>query len=103
MNEKYRRIFVKTSREKSITDVGHIAFRRKSQLQKLYLEFNDIRNLLKPVAPMYESFQSYQFIMAFIEDQALQSKLVSYFEAFDDLENGFERLKAIGNLKRKRR
>ena len=101
MNEKYRRIFVKTSKEKSITDVGYIAFRRKSQ-DETELKTFDLKNLLKPVAPLYESFQSYQFIMAFIEDQGIQSSLVNYLEAFDDLESGYERLKAIGNLKNNR-
>ena len=63
--------------------------------QTLYL---DIEKVLRPVAPLLEFFRSYQFISSYVSDQSLLSLLISYYESFDDVNNEYNRLKAIGKL-----
>ena len=91
-----------TSKEKSIANNGFITFRKKAQdinqSGAIARQFYDIVNVLKPIAPLFESFQSYQIIMSYVNDQDLQKSLVSYYERFGGMKNGFGRLKALGKV-----
>ena len=98
-------MFVITTKENSIVNNGFISFQKSAQHEdltaKLAREFYDIINFLKPIAPLFESFKSYHFIMSFIDDRNLQKNLISYYDSFDDIKNPLQRLKAIGKFDEK--
>ena len=103
----FRRIFIKSTKEvpNSITNDGLVTFRKKINefivSNKIKKQFLNIKYELKPIAPLFASFKSYQFVVGYINDACIQSQFDVYLQTAVGLENigsSEDRLKAIGKI-----
>ena len=106
----FRRIFIKSTNEvpNSITNDGLITFRKKvnddTVTNKIKKQFLNIKYELKPIAPLFASFKSYQFVVGYINDACIQSQFDLYLQNAVGLEkigSSEDRLKAIGKIQTK--
>ena len=103
-NLAYRRIFVKatTDCKESITNEDPLTFRKKvidsSENHEIRRRFLNIKQELKPIAPLFANFHSYTFVHSFLNDGFIQSSLDSYFHSFQKIETAEQRLQAIGMI-----
>ena len=97
-NTPFQRIFVITAQAKSIGNDRFVTFRQKvSYTDDIVLknQFFNIKNQLKPIAPLFESLQSFQFIMSYINDAYIQSTLQHYYQSFNNIDSVETRMQAI--------
>lgn len=103
----FRRIFIKSTNEvpNSITNDGLVTFRKKMNefivSNKIKKQFLNIKYELKPIAPLFASFKSYQFVVGYINDACIQSQFDVYLQTAVGLEkisSSEDRLKAIGKI-----
>ena len=104
----FRRIFIKSANEvpKSITNDGLITFRKKvnsdETKNKIMRQFLNIKYELKPIAPLFASFKSYQFVVNYINDACIQSQFDLYLQTavgLEEIGTSEDRLKAIGMIR----
>ena len=69
--------------------------KKESDLKKQFL---NVKNELKPIAPLFASFASYKFVMNYINDAFIQSCLHEYFRSQENIGAVESRLKAISRI-----
>ena len=97
-NAPFRRIFIITAQQKSIGSDRFVTFRQKvSYTDDIVLknQFLNIKNQLKPIAPLFESLQSFRFVMSYINDAFIQATLQHYYQTFNNIGVVETRMQAI--------
>lgn len=103
----YRRFFLVDKQANSIANDGFVTFREKttsddnncdSDCLDLKRGWFNIKNDLKPIAPLFEGLNSFRFIMDHINDADIRSTLQSYYQSFENIGVIDQRLKAIGKV-----
>ena len=69
--------------------------KKENELKK---QFFNVKKELKPIAPLFASFESYKFVMNHINDAFILSNLHEYFQSHDNIGSVDNRLKAIGEV-----